>query len=212
MADFTGQQPCAVMDAIANLHWETIRRLNKKFNALKRLTELLEQAGDLQNLVPNIGALIPASSITLDTYTKLQQSCPFLNLPEASEANLVQLKFQVIEAYAQLIARLLNHPYIRLTKVQENMNRIQGKVNQIGQSIGDAIECLQAICDSAAEASAFATTTASAVRKDLENYRNNFEVQGGKVITDEMSRKAEDVTGIIENLQELSQDSVVPAS
>ena len=66
MAVLTGQ-PCQVIDALAQFQYEVVRRLNRKFNALRRIAELLEAVGDLSVIVPNIGDLIPISSITLET-------------------------------------------------------------------------------------------------------------------------------------------------
>jgi hypothetical protein len=59
-------QPCAVLDALAQFQFDVMKRLNRKFASLQRIAALLEQAGDLTVLVPNLGELIPISSITLD--------------------------------------------------------------------------------------------------------------------------------------------------
>jgi hypothetical protein len=77
VAVLTGQ-PCQVLDALAQFQYDVVRRLNRKFNALRRIAELLEQVGDIGVLIPNIAELIPITSITLDTYQRLVENCPFL--------------------------------------------------------------------------------------------------------------------------------------
>lgn len=212
MATFTGQEPCIVIDALAEFQLSVMERLNRKFFALRRLAQLLEQIGDVTELVPNIGALIPVEQISLETYQRLADNCPFLGLPPVSDANLAALKARVIEAYANLVARLNNHPHVRMGKVQKFLDRFQGEINAAGAVAEDALLCLQTICDTAAEAgSAFNKVTQADISKQVSLYTQNFVSNGGQVMTEGMRFKQEEVVTAIGHIKELSTSSVVSA-
>lgn len=202
-------QPCQVIDALANFQYQTIRRLNVKINTLRRLAELLELVGDVRDLVPNIDSLIPVTSITLATYQHLVVNCPFLHLPDVSEDNLGLLRQRVIEAYAALIRQLLNHPHMRMGKLQDVLNRFQGDLNAASAVIADYLSCLQAICDTiGTAASAFSSVSQADIKKEVTAYTKNFVEQGGQVLTAGQKVKEKQIVTSIETLQDLSTVSV----
>jgi len=212
MATFTGQQPCAVIGALAELNYNILRRLNRKFLALRRLTMLLEQIGDQTELVPNIGLLIPAQDINLGTYQALYENCPALGLPEFSNANLTVLKGNVIQAYAEQIRRLLNHPYLRLDNVQNALIRFQNKVNMGGAVVENALTCLQTICVAAEETASFFNKISNAdIAAELTAYSQHYVAEAGDALTEGMRIKRDEVETSITYLRELSTDNVVTA-
>ena len=212
MATFTGQAPCQVIDALAEYNYDVLRRLNRKFLALRRLAMLLEQLGDQTELVPNIGFLLPVEDINLNTYQALFENCPFLGLPEVSNANLTVLKAAVIQAYAEQIRRLLNHPYLRLDTLQNTLIRYQNKVNFGGSIVENALTCLQSICVAAEEGQSFFNQISNAdISSEVASYTQNFVTENGSVLTEGMAIKRDEVLTSIDRLQELSSDSVVTA-
>lgn len=209
MAVLTGQ-PCQVIDALAQFQYEVVRRLNRKFNALRRIAELLEAVGDLSVIVPNIGDLIPISSITLETYARLVQNCPFLGLPENPNAeSLNVLRQRVVAAYAALIRRLLNHPHVRMSKLQETLNRFQSDLNAGAAVVADYLTCLQTICDTIGVAgTAFGNITQADIQKEVAAYTRNFVQNGGEVMTAGMRTKNEQIETTISQIEDLSTDVV----
>jgi hypothetical protein len=212
MAVLTGQ-PCQALDALAQFQYDVVARLNRKFNALRRIAELLEQVGDVQVLVPNIGELIPVSSLTLETYRELVINCPFLGLPDVSEANLAELRQRLVAAYAALIRKLLNHPHLRMGKLQDVLTRFQSDMNAGAAVISDYLTCLQTICDTIGKAgTAFEKITQADIQKEVGAYTKNFVANGGRVLTAGMKVKEAQVQTTIEQMRALSTDTVTDAS
>lgn len=212
MATFTGQAPCQVIDSLAEMNYQVLERLNRKFFALRRLALLVEQLGDQTELVPNIGFFIPVEDINLNTYQALFENCPGLGLPEASNANLTVLKAQVIEAYAFQVRRLLNHPYLRLDRVQQTLLNFQSKVNFGGSIIENALTCLQSICVAAEEGQSFFNRISNTdIASQVAQYTQNFVAEGGDVLTEGMRIKRDEVLTAIDRLGELSGSVTVTA-
>lgn len=208
MAVLTGQ-PCQVLDALAQFQYDVVRRLNRKFNALRRIAELLEQVGDVGVLLPNIGFLIPIHSITLETYERLVVNCPFLGLPDVSEANLAELRMKVQEAYGNLVRKLLNHPHLRMTKLQNTLTKFQNDLNAGAAVVSDFILCLQTICDTiGAVGTAFQGITTADIQKEIGEYTKNFVQNAGDVMTEGMKVKAKQVETTIEEIRDLSTETV----
>jgi hypothetical protein len=190
MAVLTGQ-PCQVLDALAQFQYDVVRRLNRKFNALRRIADLLEQVGDTAVLVPNIAELIPVTSITLDTYQRLVENCPFLGLPDVSVANLGELRMRVQEAYGNLVRKLLNHPHLRMSKLQNILTKFQGDLNAGAAVVSDYLLCLQTICDTiGAVGTAFQNVTQADIQKEIAEYTKNFVQNAGEIMTEPMKAKA----------------------
>lgn len=201
--------PCSVLDALAKFQFDVISRLNKKFNALRRIAELLEQIGDLTVLIPNIESLIPTASISLEMYQRLVQDCPFLGLPPASDANLDELRQKVIAAYAALISKLQNFAHFRMGKLQSVLTRFQADLNASAAIANDYITCLQTICDTlGSAASAFQNIAHADVKKEIAAYTQNFVANAGQVMTAGMKVKADQVNTTIAQIKTLSTETV----
>lgn len=209
MAVLTGQ-PCAVIDALAQFQYDVVRRLNRKFNALRRIADLLEQVGDLSVLVPNLEELIPVTSITLDTYSRLVQNCPFLGLPETpNDESLGVLRQKVVEAYASLVRKLLNHPHLRMGKLQDVLARFQTDLNAGAAVVADYLTCLQTICDTIEVAgTAFASISQADIKKEVSEYTKNFVNNAGQVMTEGMKIKERQVQTTIKEIKDLSTETV----
>lgn len=208
MAVLTGQ-PCQVLDALAQFQYDVVRRLNRKFNALRRIAELLEQVGDIGVLIPNLAELIPITSITLDTYQRLVENCPFLGLPDVSVANLGELRMKVEAAYGSLVRQLLNHPHLRMTKLQNALNKFQNDLNAGAAVVSDFILCLQTICDTiGAVGTAFQNITQADIKKEIAAYTKNFVEHAGEILTDPMKVKATQVQTTIQQIKDLSTETV----
>jgi hypothetical protein len=199
--------PCGVLQALANYQFEIIRSLNKKLNQLRRLAELLEQLGDLSLFLPNIGQLIPIINIDLSIYTDLQANCPFLNLPPATTEDLDKLRNKVSEAYALLARKLLNHPWLRMNKVQGMLNDFQNKLNfPYGD---DYMRCLNATCAAIAQAGSLLSRVSQAqIGKELTDFGKNFVDNAGQVLTKSMQTKRDEAVQIYNQVLDLRSDSV----
>lgn len=203
MATLTGD-PCAALAALAQFQLDVLRKLNRKFDQLQRLAELLEQLGDVTTLIPNISALIPVSQINVATYIQLQQSCPFLGLPPVSEGSLDELKNRVVAAYESMIGKLLNHPFSRLDKVQGYLKNFQTDINAGGAVIGDYLTCLLAICNTVGQAGTlFDKITSSDINKEVSSYAKNFVQNGGEVLSAGAKLKAAQVNTTVTQLRAL---------
>lgn len=212
MAQVAGQ-PCQVLDSLAQFQYDVVRRLNRKFNALKRIADLLEQAGDVTVLVPNLANLIPITSITLDTYQRLQENCPFLGLPDVSVANLAELRQKVQLAYANLISRLLNHPHLRMDKLQSQLTKYQNYLNAGAAVVSDFILCLQTICDTiGAVGTAFQNITQADIKKEIAEYTKNFVQKGGEILSEGAKVKVKQVQTTIQEIKDLSTETVSDVS
>lgn len=201
--------PCRIVGALAQFEYDAMRRVNKKFAALQRIAQLLEQVGDLGNLIPDISSLIPISSITLESYTRLQQNCYFLNLPPASNANLNELRQRVLTAYAALVSKLLNHPHLRMDKLQAALARFQSSINMAAATVADYIQCLQTICDAASQATTvFNSVTKANIEKETKAFTKNFVNNGGQILTDVQKSKTQQVKTTITQIKALYTDTV----
>ncbi len=184
-----------------------IRALNKKFAALRRLAELLEQLGDLSSLLPNINQLIPVIDINLDVYTALQVNCPFLNLPPATTEDVNALRSKVNEAYAQLAASILNHPWIRMDKVQKMLNDFQQKLNYpYGE---DYIRCLNSVCAAIGTIGSLLEHASTVdIGKELQLFSQNFVDNAGQVLTRPMQAKRDEALQVYNQVLDLRDETV----
>lgn len=199
--------PCAVMQALVDWEMNAIKLLNKKFAALQRLAELIEQLGDVSTLLPNLSALIPVADIDLDVYTSLQVSCPFLNLPPYSNENLAALRSRVNTEYGLLARRLANHPYARLDKVQGMLNDWQNKINYpYGE---DYLRCLNSICAAIGVAGSFVEGLSQVnVANELALFEQNFVQNAGQVLTEPMRIKRDEAFGAYNQVLDLRDETV----
>lgn len=204
MADF-----CSITDALAEAQYNILRKLNNRFEALRRLMEILEQLGDLKAFIPNIASLIPVVDIDLDAYTNLRSNCPFLNLPAVDETNLEALRRQVIDAYNSLTADALNHQWLRMGKLQDALSRAQGQLNAAFAQGAQYIQCLQAACATAQSAEGFLNRVGSTnVTAELARFEQNFVTEGGRVLTAPAQAKYEQAVRALDTMAELGATNV----
>lgn len=202
---------CSITDALAEAQFEVLKRINNKFDALRRLAELLEQLGDLSVLIPNLSQLIPILDIDLDAYVNLRANCPFLNLPPVNEASLDGLRNQVLSAYSQLTSRVLNHPWMRMGKLQDQLSRYQAQFNTAFAEGSQYIQCLQAACQTA---EALADTGESFAKRvvntdignELARFSRNYVDQAGQVLTNAGKAKYEQAARVVDRMKELGAD------
>jgi hypothetical protein len=203
-----GVNPCVLTNALANDYANAVALINRKFNALRRLAELLEQLGDVSSLLKglNVSALVPLYLINFDTYTDLVAACPMLNLPKTpSNASTAALQAQVGAAYARMIQQLNLHPFIRMDKLQAQMDKVQAKVNDILNTGSQYMQCLQAACGAASDVSSFVKEIAQTdFQGQLDQYSRTYLANNKQVLTEQMKNKVSTVRGMIDNLNELS--------
>ena len=198
---------CDITDALAEAQFYILRRLNKKFEALRRLAELLEQLGDLSNLIPNISSLIPIVDINFDIYTNLVSNCPFLGLPNVNEASLEGLRNQVLTAYNTLTRDLLNHPWLRMGKLQDQLTKAQQQLNSAFAEGGQYLQCLQAACQAAQQTGQFLTRVSQTdISAEFSKFGTNFVQNGGKVLSDTATLKYNQVVQTVDTMRELGAD------
>ena len=199
--------PCSLLQGLVDWEMKIIKALNKKFAALKRLAELLEQLGDISTLLPNITQLIPVIDIDLDVYTSLQVNCPFLNLPPATNEDINALKSKLNAAYAQLAGKLLNHPWMRLDKVQQMLNDYQTKLNYpYGE---DYLRCLNSVCAAIGTVGSLLEKASTVnIGKDLELFSQNFVQNAGQVLTRPMEAKRDEAMQVYNQVRDLRDETV----
>lgn len=199
--------PCGVLQGLVNWEMNIIRALNKKFAALRRLAELLEQLGDISSFLPNIFQLIPVIDIDLDVYTALQVNCPFLNLPPATTEDINALKSKLNAAYAELAGKLLNHPWMRMDKVQKMLNDYQQKLNYpYGE---DYLRCLNSVCAAIGTVGSLLEKASTVdIGKELQAFSQNFVENGGQVLTKSMQTKRDEAMQVYNQVLDLRDDTI----
>ena len=198
---------CAPLQALVQFEMDVISALNKKFAALRRLAELLEQLGALSVLLPNINQLLPVADIDLEAYTQLQVNCPFLGLPPASNEDINALRSKVNAAYAKLAGKLLNHPWMRMGKVQKMLNDHHQKLNY---PYGDSyVRCLNAACNAVGVVGGLLEKASNvSIEKELSAFAANFVENGGQVLTAGMQQKRDDAMQVYNQVLDMRDDTV----
>lgn len=199
--------PCGLLQGLVDWEMKIISALNKKFAALRRLAELLEQLGDLSSFLPNLSQLIPVIDIDLDVYTSLQVNCPFLNLPPATTEDLNELKSKLNAAYAQLAAKLNLSPWMRMNKVQQMLNDYQQKLNfPYGE---DYLRCLSSVCAAIGTAGSLMEKASTVnIGKELQLFSQNFVENGGQILTKSMQTKRDEAIQTYNQILDLRDDTV----
>lgn len=203
--------PCAIMQVLENWELQAISALNKKFAALRRLAELLEQFGDLNSWLPDLGRLLNAlpavGDLDIDVYTNLQVSCPFLNLPPFSNADLNDLKRRLSAGYSQILGDIANHPWSRLDKLQGMMNDFQNKINYPYGA--DYLRCMNAVCGAISAAGSTISGLANVnIQSELTKFGQNFIAGAGEVLTQPMQIKRNNAFQIYNAVYDLRDESV----
>lgn len=188
-----------------------LRRINRKFTALRRLAALLEQLGELSDLVPNIGRLIPVVQIDLELYERLVANCPWLNLPPVTTGDLNQLQAMLTGAYANFFNKLLRHPWNRMGELQNQLDdflgQIQGDVNSAMTQAADFLRCLQTVCASGKAAVGQLNAIADAdIAAEINRFAENFTAESGQVLTEGMRTKYQQIQDGKELLLALGAD------
>lgn len=186
--------PCQIVDALAAFQFDVLRRINRKFAALRGLAQLLEQLGDINSftsLIPNIAALIPIVNINLSFYNQLIHACPFLHLPAASGSiGTNQLQGLVAQAYANIYAKLKVHPWNRMGLLQAQMDKFQAQINAVAGQASDFLRCLQAVCATGRAVVGQLNALSDAnIGKEITAFSENFVAHAGQVMMPAMSAK-----------------------
>lgn len=203
--------PCVLTGALANDYFAAVQLINRKFNALRRLAELLEQIGDIQGSLPNISSLIPLYLINVDAYANLVTACPFLNLPpHPTNEDIAKLQAEVAAAYQRLLNQLFQHPYLRMGSLQAQLDKVQASVNDILNNGAQFMQCLLQACASAASvAGSIGHIASTHIQNELDDYSRTYLANNGKVLTDTMQGKKDQVQGVIDNVNELMSPAPV---
>jgi hypothetical protein len=203
--------PCQVVDALAAANLDILKRINRKFAALRGLAQLLEQLGNLDDLVPNIGALIPVIRVDLAIYENLVANCPYLNLPPFTTGDLNQLQVQLTGAYANYFNKLLRHPWNRMGQLQEQMDnwlgQVQGGINSALTQTSDFFRCLQTVCAAGRAVAGQLNALSNAdIGKEIGIFAENFANNAGNVLTDGMKLKYQQILDGQTQLRALGAD------
>ena len=203
--------PCQVVDALAAANLDILKRINRKFAALRGLAQLLEQLSNLDDLVPNIGALIPVIRVDLAIYENLVANCPYLNLPPFTTGDLNQLQVQLTGAYANYFNKLLRHPWNRMGQLQEQMDnwlgQVQGGINSALTQTSDFFRCLQTVCAAGRAVAGQLNALSNAdIGKEIGIFAENFANNAGNVLTDGMKLKYQQILDGQTQLRALGAD------
>jgi hypothetical protein len=196
--------PCLITNVLANDYLLAVATINRKYDALSRLAQLLEQLGDIQGLIPNIGMLVPVFAIDLSTYAALVAACPFLNLPAVpTDADLATLQRLVSNAYARLLAQLRLHPYIRMGALQAQLDKLHGRLSGILNQGASFLRCLQEACAAAEASVTFVQNAIPNAQAQISHYANNFVANSGHVLSDHAQTKLDQVNDSINQINVL---------
>lgn len=193
---------CGISNVLGSDYLAAITSINRKFNALRRFSELLEQLGNVSALIPDISNLIPIGAITSPNYQALVSACPFLNLPKIpSDIDLSNLRNLVSSAYKSIIQTLTNHPFSRLGNLQGQLDKFQSKLSGALGGGAQFLQCFQQACsgDGISFVNNFSSTSAQA---QISQFNQNFVATGGQILTPEMQRK---VTAIKDSISRVNQ-------
>ena len=187
---------------------DLMNRLNKKFEQLRRLATLLEQLGDLSAFIPNLNALIPVANIDFDVYNQLASNCPFLGLPgNPVQGNLDALRAQVLAAYDNYARKLLNHPWMRMGQLQDQLTKYQVQITGAMTQGQDFIRCLQSMCAAgSALGSAVSQASQTSISETVSTFTTNYVTNAGQVLTAGMKQKNGQMTDALSSVQNLGSD------
>jgi len=197
-----GADSCSVTNAVANDYANSVTAVNRKYNALQRLSELLEQLGDAQDLLEGVNptALVPLYLINFDTYTNLVTACPFLNLPSTpSNDSVAELQEKVTTAYANMIKRLNLSPFIRMSNLQSQMDKTASNANKSLNNGTQYMQCLQQACATSATVENFVNN----FQQEADQFAKNYLTTNGQILTQQQQQKVSVIRGLIDNLNEL---------
>lgn len=207
--------PCDVTSALANFQFDLILRMNRKFEALRRLALLLSQLGDLSSLFPNLMALLPnllpINLIDMSVYINLARSCPMLGLPDVGDGPISDLRSKVAAAYGNLTRDLLNHPYMRMDLLQSQMDKYISRASrEANNGMGTALDyltCLNAMCEAGASiGSTLSSMSKANIGEEITKFAYNFQDQAGQVLTEPLRIKRDQGIVMLGQLKELGSD------
>lgn len=193
--------PCDIADALAEAQFYILRKINAKFESLRRLAQLLEQLGNLQSLVPNLTRLIPVVSVDLSAYTNLSTACPLLGLPVATDADVQALRDRLVASYNTLMQDVLNHSWMRMGMLQNDLEKYRDQVNAAFAEGQDYLQCLQAAC--AAASSLQSRVGLEGILSEFQRYDQNFIQEAGQILTEPAQAKYSEARRAAEILQDL---------
>jgi len=193
--------PCDIADALAEAQFYILRKINARFESLRRLATLLEQLGNLQSLVPNLTRLIPVVSIDVTAYTNLATACPFLGLPVVTDANLHELRDRVVGAYNTLMQDVLNHSWMRMGMLQDNLTKYRDQVNAAFAEGQGYLQCLQAACQ--AVSSLQSRLSMDVINAEFSKYNRNYIEEAGQILTEPARAKYSEAVQVATTLRDL---------
>jgi hypothetical protein len=141
--------PCSVLSALNDWQQSVLSGLTRRFGALQRLAQILEEAGDitgfLDDIVRIIPRLVPIEALdSLNAYNLIRGACPMLGLPEANIDAAAKLQTDLARAYAELLRKIDLHQFNRLDLLQARLDQVIGKaVNSLGR---DWFICATTVC------------------------------------------------------------------
>lgn len=193
MPTFLPQGPCAVLQGLNASQFTQLNSVLARMGALRRLAELLEQAGNLLPL-PDLSSFLPLSAVDLGFYNLLRTSCPSLNLPPASIPSLTTLQNQVNDAYSQIIQGLINHPWSRMGKFQALIDGAIAQANALlNAQDSDYVSCISALCQGPR---VFANLPDATVAAAHQTYNNTIRLGGSfsQVLDAQKQAKLDQIT------------------
>lgn len=187
--------PCAILATLMGYEARLLAVLFTKWEALRRLAYLLEQAGDIAHLIPNPAYLIPLNMINLELYDRLRANCPMLNLPPADTSAIDDFRMEVQDAYYDLLRQLEIHPWTRMDELDRQLSNALDQI----QPIRDWARCLSVICDT------FGSADAAAYKMIKDQYNEIVESPGHikSVLTESGRTKVREINAVKDQVKVL---------
>jgi hypothetical protein len=201
MPQATPQELCAMLDAIAVGATDQLNKLIGRFAALRRVADLLYNAGlDIPLVDPS--KLTAVALVDIDKYNQLQALCPGL-LPPFNGKSLIDLQNAVNDAYLKLLSNSDTHPFSKLSQLQARVDgMISDAAREFEKRIGpgiQALNCARAICGATNQVGVY---TQAVIQQTQDNYRSGIGLGGehAKVLTPDQQAAVDRIAQVRQDL------------
>lgn len=207
---------CDVINTVSEFQLDALRKVNRKLISLQHLAALMEQLGDadagfINELRAFADRFIPVSSIDATLYGQIQSACPFIALPPITadtSANTAILQAILLDAYNNLIRKVLGHAYSKMGTLQRELENFLATVAITEALAYDFFSCLQSACNG----TLFTGEGAADFSAQSGQYQKNYVATGGKVLTPQQQVKNGYALDLLTKLQSLGGTAGVPYS
>ena len=193
---------CKTIDALGFAQLRAMERMNRKIYGLQRVGELLSNAANPAGLMPDVDTLIPIRDIDPTALQTLQTGCPGIFSGLEQPVSLESFREHVLVAYRGLFSKLDNHPWSRLGRLQDKLNRFQAKFTHLDlNGVQAMLNCVGAVCDAANQL----PENIRHQQAVIDQYQQNFPGGVGQVLTAPMQAKKNQIDALKAAVEALAE-------